>query len=200
VDWSALKSQGYVSDFAGVVDPGGKQQLETYCAAVEQTTGARIALVIVESLRNEPIDGVARAIFRGWGLGQRPGQNAVLLLVAEENRRDRIEVGAGLAAVLPDGEISAILRQTRPALARQQYAQAMMAAADEIGTRLARAQHKTLPARLPGRARPRLLDSVPWLLAAGALPLCIWLFRVLGQPPRRTRAGGGFGGGETDGW
>jgi uncharacterized protein len=200
VDWSALKPQGYVSDFAGVLDAGGKSQLEAYCAAVEQATGAHIALAIIPSLHREPIEDVTHSLFRAWDLDQRPQRNAVLWLAAVENRRDWMEAGRGLARVFTDSEIDAVLRAARPALARQQYAEALMAVADEMGTRIAAEQHKRIAARLPRRAHRSLADSVPWLLAAGALLLSFWLFRVLGRPPRKIHASGGFGGDETDGW
>jgi uncharacterized protein len=200
VDWTALKPQGYVSDFADVVDAASKIQLDAYCAAVEQATGAQIALVTIGSLQREPIEDVTRAIFRAWNLDRKPRKNAVIWLLAIEDRRDQIQAGAGLSAILPESEMAAILRQARPALARRQYAQALMAVADEIGTRIARAQHKTIAAHLPRRARKRLAESIPWLLAAGALLLSFWLFRVLARPARRVRATGGFGGEEKDGW
>jgi uncharacterized protein len=205
VDWTALKPQGYVSDFAGVVDANSKRQLDAYCAAVEQTTGAQIALVTIASLQREPIEDVTHAIFRAWNLDQKPldqkpKRNAVMWLVAVENRRDWMEPGPGLATVLTDSAMDAMLRQARPALARQQYAQALMAAADEMGTRLAAAQHKTIAVRLPRRARRSLAESVPWMFAAGALLLSFWMIRVLGRPSRRIHAPGGFGGGEAGGW
>jgi len=194
VDWSALKPQGCVSDFASVVDAGSKSQLETYCAAVEQATGARMALVTIPSLQNEPVEDVTHALFRAWNL------DGVLWLVATENRRDGLETGRGLAAVFTDSERDAILREARPALARKQYAEAVMAAAEEIGTRLAASRHKTLAARLPRRARRSIAESIPWLLTAGALLLSFWLFRVLGYPARQARMAGGFGGDRTGGW
>ena len=40
VDWKALKPQGYVSDFAGVIDAQSKAELENYCTRVEQQTGS----------------------------------------------------------------------------------------------------------------------------------------------------------------
>lgn len=200
VDWTVLKPQGYVSDFAGVLDAASKSQLDAYCAAVEHATGAQIALVTIGSLQREPIEDVTRAVFRAWNLDQKPRKNAVIWLLAVEDRRDQIQAGSGLSAVLTDSELAAILRQARPALAREQYAEALMAVADEIGTRIARAQHKTIAARLPRRAHRRLAESIPWLLAAGALLLSFWLFRVLVHPARRIRAAGGFGADETDGW
>lgn len=200
VDWNALRPQGYVSDFAGVLDAASKTQLEAYCAAVEQATGAHIALATIPSLRREPIEDVTHALFRAWDLDQRPQKNAVLWLVAVENRRDSMEAGRGLATVFTDSAESAILREARPALARQQYAEALMATADEIGTRIAAAQHKRISAQLPRRAHRSLADSVPWLLAAGALLLSFWLFRVLAHAPRKVHAAGGFGGDGDGGW
>src|ERR1700679_180884 len=91
------KPQGYVSDFAGVVDADGKRQLDAYCAAVEQATGAQIALVTIASLQHEPIEDVTHAIFRAWDLDQKPQRNAVIWLVAVENRRNWMEAGPGLA-------------------------------------------------------------------------------------------------------
>jgi len=41
VDWKALQPQGYVSDFAGVIDPASKAQLEAYGGVVEQSTARR---------------------------------------------------------------------------------------------------------------------------------------------------------------
>jgi uncharacterized protein len=200
VDWKALKPQGFVSDFAGVLDAASKSQLEAYCAAVEQATGARIALVTIPSLQREPIEDVTHAIFTGWNLDRKPPGNSVMWLVSVENRRDRIEAGPGLAAVLTDNELAAIVGQARPALARQQYAQALMAVADELGTRIAKAQHKTIAARLPRRAHRSLAESIPWLLAAGVLLISFWLFHVLGRRTRTIRPAGGFGGDEHAGW
>jgi uncharacterized protein len=200
VDWTVLKPQGYVSDFAGVVDAAGKSQLDAYCAAVERATGAQIALVTIGSLEHEPIEDVTRAIFRAWDLDQKPRKNAVIWLVAVENRRDQMQADSGLASILTDTEIASILSQARPALAREQYAAALMAVADEIGARIAAAQHKSIAMRLPRRAHRQWADSIPWLLASGALLLCFWLFRALGRPARRFRAAGGFGGDEKAGW
>ena len=50
VDFGGLQPQGYVSDFAGVLDPAAKTQLERYCAVVEKSTGAQMALVTIPTL------------------------------------------------------------------------------------------------------------------------------------------------------
>src|SRR5262249_2737863 len=70
VDWKALKPEGYVSDFAGVIDTQSKAELENYCSRVEQQTGAEMALVTIRSLEGEPIEDVADTIYRAWGVGK----------------------------------------------------------------------------------------------------------------------------------
>src|SRR6516164_11458830 len=132
VDWKALKPQGYVSDFAGVIDVNSRQQLENFCTIVERSTGAQIALVTIPSLEGEPIEDVANTIYRAWGVGQKGKNEGILLLLAIGDRRSRLEVGYGLEPILPDGLAGSILREMRPALRQKQYGEGMMAAAQII--------------------------------------------------------------------
>src|SRR5215469_13836908 len=87
-DWKALKPQGYVSDFAGVVDSTSRSELDAYCAALEKTTGAHLSLVVIGSLQKEPADAVARTILQAWSAGASTPDNRALLLIAVEERRD----------------------------------------------------------------------------------------------------------------
>ena len=89
VDWTALKPQGYVSDFANVIDAASKSQLEAYCATVEGSTGAQMALVTIATLEGEPIEDVANTIYRAWGVGQKGKNEGVLLLLV-------VRVGRGV--------------------------------------------------------------------------------------------------------
>ena len=81
VDWKALHPEGYVSDFAHVVDPQSKAAIEQYCQAVEKSTGAQIALVTLPSLENEPIEEVANTIFHAWGVGAKGKNEGIMLLL-----------------------------------------------------------------------------------------------------------------------
>jgi uncharacterized protein len=179
-DWKALKPQGYVSDFAGALDSASRGELDAYCAAVEKSTGAHLSLVVVASLQKEPIDAVARTIFQAWAAGGNTPDDRALLLIAVEDRRDSLVAGPALRTVLNPDASDAVLSETRPALARKQYGQALMAAADEMGSRIAAARRKTIDVHLPKRARRTMGDSIPWPLVAGAIPLLgllIWLLR-----------------------
>jgi len=191
VDWKALKPQGYVSDFAHVIDPASKTRLESYAAAVEQSTGAQMALVTIPSLEGEPVEDVANTIYRGWGVGQKGKNEGILLLLAIGDRRNRLEIGYGLEPILPDGFSGSILREMRPALRQQQYGEALMAAAETIGSTIAKAKNVSITEQLPRRMRPQPSDSIPWPAVIGGIFLLLFLFRAGG--PRGYGGGGGGG-------
>ena len=185
------KPQGYVSDFARVIDPASKSQLEAYSATVERATGAQMAFVTIPSLEGEPIDDVANTIYRAWGVGQKGKNEGILLLLAIGDRRNRLEVGYGLEPILPDGFVGSVLREMRPALRQQQYGEALMAAAETIGSTIAKAKNVSLTAQLPRRVRSTPSDSIPWPLIIGGIFLLLLLFRSGG--PRGYGGGGGGG-------
>ena len=153
VDWKALKYQGYVNDFANVVDAQSRAALEAYCTAVEQSTGAQVAFVTLPSLQGEPIEEVANAIFNAWGVGAKGKNNGILLLLSVGDRRNWLEVGYGLESIIPDGFAGQVLDEMRPALRAQQYGEALMAAGQTIGSTIAKAKGVNINAQLPRRIR-----------------------------------------------
>jgi uncharacterized protein len=190
VDWTALKPQGYVSDFAAVVNPAARARLDRYCAAVERASGAQIALITIQSLEGEPVDDVARSIFQTWGVRGEARDHGVLLVLAIGDHRSYLVAGSGLQSALP-GDLSAgVLREMGPALRRKDYTDALAAAADTIGAAIALATHTAAVQPLPRRAHRALADFLPWPLLVGSAVLLVWLFRS-GAP----RGYGGFGGG-----
>lgn len=210
VDWKALKPQGYVSDFAGVIDAQSKAELENYCARLEQQTGVEMALVTISSLNQEPIEDVANTILRAWGIGKKGKDEGILLLLSVGDRRDRLEVGYGLEPILPDGFDGEVLRSMRPSLRQGQYGEALRTAAATIGSRIAQAKGISLDTAIRRRVRteqPR--ESIPWPVVIGGIALLLMLLRgggrgggfltgmVLGNMMSR---GGGWGGGSGGGF
>jgi len=195
VDWKALTPEGYVSDFAGVLasQPEVKARLEVYCEAVERSTGAQMAVVTIPSLEGEPIEDVANTIFRNWGVGKKGSDEGILMLLAVEDRRTRLEVGYGLEPILPDGLAGGVLREMRPALREQNYGEALMAAAQTIGDAIAHAKNVAVTAPLPRTMRPTVSDSIPWPIIFGGILLLFWFLRGAGGRGYSGRgASGGF--------
>ena len=173
MDWRLYQRQGCVSDFVSVVDPASRAQLETYCAAVERSTGVRLSLVAIPTLYGEPADLVAAAFYRGW-YSTAP-VDGVVLLVALADRRTSLYAGARLRPLLPAGLSTSVLREMGPALRQPHYGEAFMAAAETIGGALARAKNARVEARLARRLHWQVSDAVPWLAIGGAVALVIAL-------------------------
>lgn len=103
---------GFVNDYAAVLGPyaGG---IESLAAEIEKTTSAEIAIVIIPKLPEEyDIFTYGVELFEKWGIGKRGQDNGVLILVAVEEKKWRIEVGYGLEGALNDAKVGRIARET----------------------------------------------------------------------------------------
>lgn len=99
-DFPALT--GRVVDEAHVLSSGTKAQLIEQLAAFEAKSSDQLVVATVRSTGESPIEPYANQLFRHWGLGQAGENNGVLLLVAIDDRKMRIEVGYGLEGILTD--------------------------------------------------------------------------------------------------
>lgn len=126
---NSLRPTGDVNDFAGVLSPAEKDALEARCRLLRERTGAQLAVVTLKSLRGGQIDDFTNKLFARWGIGQKDKKNGLLLLVAMEEHKSRIEVGYGLEPIIPDVLAGRILdHQLRPKFRQQQYAAGLSAA------------------------------------------------------------------------
>jgi uncharacterized protein len=91
-----------VVDQAGILSPGATAALEPKLADLEARSGIQLVVATVASLEGQEIEPYANALFRTWRLGEADRDNGVLLLVAPNERRVRIEVGYGLEGTLTD--------------------------------------------------------------------------------------------------
>lgn len=99
-----------VHDEAKVLSPGFVTQLELLLKQHEDSTSNQIAVLIVPSLQGEVIEDYTFRVAEAWKLGQQNNDNGVLLFIAVNDRKARIEVGEGLEGVLPDAISSQIIR------------------------------------------------------------------------------------------
>ena len=92
---------GYVSDHANLLTTEEEEQIEQWLWQTESRSGVEIIIVVINSIRqypdtpNENIESFARGLFDAYGVGNVPSNDGVLLLVARDDRRARIELGAG---------------------------------------------------------------------------------------------------------
>lgn len=222
-----LRPQGYVSDFAGVVNSPTQQQLTAICTELDQKADAQIAVVSVKSLEGESIEDYSIDLATRWGIGPKQKDRGVMILLAPNERRYRFEVGYGLEPILPDGLVGEFGREARPLLRDGNYSAALLLMTERVSAVIAKDRVVTLDslAGLP-QSEPQterapapspladLLQLFPFLLFFLIFPL-LGILRVLfggrRQYGRRHSAwwwsgpwmlggmGGGWGGGSWGG-
>ena len=137
-----------VTDLAGILSIDQRQAIDDRLAAFERETTSQVAVLTIPSLEGEPIESFSHRIATTWKLGRAGIDNGVLLLIAVQDRRARIEVGYGLEPVLPDGLAGAIIRESlAPYFRRGDYAGGINAALDRILPAARKADLAAVPAR-----------------------------------------------------
>jgi uncharacterized protein len=166
-----LKPQGYVNDFAGVLSAQTKDKLTALCAEVDQKTRAQIAIVTVSSLEGEPIEQYSIDLATTWGIGPQQKDRGVLILLAPNDRKYRIEVGYGLEGILPDGKVGGFGREAVPLLRQNDYNGAVLLMTERVAQVIAEDQKVSLDSLagappLPSEPDRSLfpMSSIVWLL------------------------------------
>jgi uncharacterized protein len=118
-----------VHDEAKVLSPEFVHRLEQLLKAHEDSTSNQIAVLIVPSLNGEVIEDYTLRVAEAWKLGQQKNDNGVLLFIAINDRKARIEVGEGLEGPLPDAIASQIIRNELAPYFRQDNYEGGVAAA-----------------------------------------------------------------------
>jgi len=91
-----------VNDLANALLPEQEQELENKLVALDDSTSNQIAIVLVKTLNDYPIEDYSVKLFRSWGIGNKRTNNGVLIVAAIKDHKVRIEVGYGLEGAIPD--------------------------------------------------------------------------------------------------
>ena len=103
---------GRVVDQANLLNAAQKAELETDLDAFEAKSTDQIVVVTVPSLQGYPIDEYGPMLGRKWGIGQKGKDNGILVIVAPNERKVRLEVGRRLEPLINDGKAGEIIRGT----------------------------------------------------------------------------------------
>ena len=200
---------GQVVDNANLLTPQQEASLSISLAALENKSTDQVVVVTVPSLQGYPIEDYANRLFRHWQIGQKTKNNGVLLVVAQNERKVRIEVGYGLEGTITDGVSSEIIQGTiLPQFRRGDYGGGIMAGVKDIEDALT-LDPAELAKRAKGGGRDRnpssWVDWLPLLFWAAIVLFILWSnYRAMKQglktPGARRRGGGviiipgGYGG------
>jgi uncharacterized protein len=206
-----------INDFANVLSEQEEKLLEQKLVAFDDSTSTQLAVVLIKSTGEYPVDDYAIALFRDWAIGRKGKNNGALLLAAMDDRRMTIITGYGLEGALPDGICKRIIELTlKPAFKQQNYYEGIDAATTEMMLRTT-GEYKS-----DGK---KSVQDGSWLPVVFVLLLFIfisifkifsvrryatinnmgfwtaWMLLNAANNARRTRRGGGFfGGGSGSSW
>jgi uncharacterized protein len=124
---------GRVVDRAQILSSSDLAHLNDLLAGHESRTSNQVAVLILPSLVDEPLEEFSHRVSSAWSLGQKGTDNGVLLLVALQERQIRIEVGYGLEGTLTDAKSSQIIRnEIVPRFRRENYSEGILAGIQAI--------------------------------------------------------------------
>ena len=100
-----------VVDTTGTLDATARQQLEQQALALQQRKGSQLQVLVVPTTQPESIEQYTQRVFDEWKLGRKGVDDAVLLVVAKDDRKVRIQPGYGLEGAIPDITAGRVIRE-----------------------------------------------------------------------------------------
>ena len=192
-----------VNDFAHVIDPASRVELDRRIRAMRAATGDVLVVATVPTYQPYgSIEEYAVRMFEngGRGLGDKGKDNGLLIVVAVQDRRVKIEVGYDLEAFIPDGFAGQTIREAiGPAFRQGQYGPGLVAASTRLINRIAEKRGVTIPdvpvdrTTQASRTRHFPFGVIFWIIVA------IILFSRGNRGGRRRYWGGGPWSGWTGG-
>jgi uncharacterized protein len=199
----------YVSDYAHVLSPEAIARIDHICGQLDHSqANAQIAVVTIHTLDGADAADYANQLEDKWKMGRKGSDRGVLVFLAIDDHKRRIEVGYGLEGILPDGKLGDIGREMVPTLRANDFDGAVILGVDEIAQTIAADAKVTL------EDEPAIASPPPSQMhhspAFGKLILLIFLLIFFGGSSifrmllgfglfssvfgGRSWGGGGFGG------
>ena len=212
---------GRVVDNAHLLQPDQAAALDAKLAQLEQQSGRQMVVATLPDLQGYPIEDYGYQLGRKWGLGDKKANDGLLLLVAPNERKVRIEVGYGLEPIVTDALSSVIIqRNILPKFRDKDMAGGIIAGSDALVAllQLPPDQARAQAAKIVAENRQQQENGPPislifWIIVLlfifgssianrlgggrryrrGGSPVILW-------GPGWGGGGGGWGGGSGGGW
>jgi uncharacterized protein len=187
-----------VNDFANAIDDSSEREIDRQIRALKAATGDVVVVATVPSYKpSADIDEYAVRMFEngGRGVGDKGKDNGLLIVVAVDDRKIRIEVGYDLEQFVTDGFAGETIRDViTPEFRNGNYGAGLLAGTTVIVNRIAQGRGVTLQDVPPPPAPRRTTGSgFPWWI------IILWIIIVVASNRRRRRRRM-WGGGPWSGW
>jgi len=125
---------GWVNDYANVIEPEWEPKLVALINEIEKNTTAEIAVVTVPSLEDKSVEELGLQYLEEWGVGKKTNDNGIVIIVAPNERKYRIEVGYGSEGAINDARAGRIGRDILALYFKEgRYGEGIYEAVNEIG-------------------------------------------------------------------
>jgi uncharacterized protein len=163
---------GQVVDLANLLNPDQEAELTRKLEALEGASSRQLVVATIPDLQGRSIEDYGVGLGRAWQIGQRQANNGVVLIVAPNERKVRIEVGYGMEGILPDALSSRIVRDIiLPRFRADDYPGGIIAGADAII-----AQLQAPPEAAEAQARAAVASERGSRRSGGSfIPLIFWV-------------------------
>lgn len=130
---------GHVVDATGTLTSAQREALETQLAALESAQGSQVVVLMVDTTAPEDIVGYANRVANAWKIGRRDVGDGVLVLVAKDDRKMRIEVAKALEGAIPDIAAARVIDGAmKPRFRADDFAGGLQAAITQLAALIAR--------------------------------------------------------------
>lgn len=188
-----------VTDSTGTLSPEQKRALEEKLAAFERAHGSQVAVLMLPSTKPEPIEDYAHRVGEAWKIGRAGVGDGLLMVVAKDDRRVRIDVARALEGAIPDVAAKRVIREhIAPYFQKGDYAGGINAGLDRLFG-LVEGEGLPAPVGVPATKVNAGEDMVALLLpfiVVGVIVASV-LRKLLGAPGAVI---GGVGAGALGGW
>lgn len=156
-----------ITDLTAMLDATQRGRLEAQLAALERVHGGQAAILLLPSTQPETIEAFGIRLAESWKIGHKGADNGVIVIVAKDDRKMRIEVGYGLEGAIPDVIAKRIIEERMAPRFRQGDFFGGLGAAIE-GLHLAQGGGALAENAAPAGGGEDFADSdlFPWLMAA----------------------------------
>jgi uncharacterized protein len=139
------RPQGAINDFASVIPADAKAVMENLAEELLQKTGTAVVVATVKTVEDNDPDTYANELYASWGIGKKGEDKGVLIFLAVQERKIRIETGYGVEGILPDGLVGSILDQYMvPYLRQNDYGKGLLNGMLAVGQVIAKDAGVTL--------------------------------------------------------
>ncbi len=150
------KPTDYVSDFAHVLSPQAVEELDSLCSQLDHSkANSQIAIVTVHDLDGDDAADWANQLEDAWKIGKKGSDKGVLVLLAVDVHKYRIDVAYGLEGILNDAKVGDIGRSMVPYLRSRDYDSAITMAVGQVAQTIAADAGVTLTNEPQEQAQPQ---------------------------------------------